>query len=223
MPFQMAMAVAKGRLALNEALERMARTQQANKLVEKHELSRALATQIAMGHAELETVLARRRLETHRAENRDRSCLESAKASGEPVILAIHGLERAAGIVSEVTQYHVMFTRDGADAPEEIHKLQIKYAYAPTAWKRLRKCLKSDKRLVEKGLGPVERPQNRYSCSDKRLFRYMDAGDEVSVTLLEGETIRGVVGWFGRYEFGITIRDAEVVIFRHALYKIAPV
>ena len=69
MPFQMAMAVASGRLQLNDALERMVRQDQVLRMMERHDLSRALATQIAMGHADLDVVLARRRMDEHRTQN----------------------------------------------------------------------------------------------------------------------------------------------------------
>ena len=57
MPFQMALAVAHGRLDLNEALERMARNDRILRLMKKHDLSRALATQVALGQADLDRVL----------------------------------------------------------------------------------------------------------------------------------------------------------------------
>jgi sRNA-binding regulator protein Hfq len=46
----------------------------------------------------------------------------------------------------------------------------------------------------------------------------MDDAVEVTATTLEGEQLRGVVVWFGRYEFGLKLKgDAEITVFRHAL------
>ncbi|MCA9495149.1 MAG: hypothetical protein KC621_34715, partial [Myxococcales bacterium] len=65
---------------------------------------------------------------------------------------------------------------------------------------------------------PATRPQDRYSCSDKRLFSFQDRGGEVVATLIDGTVMRGVIEWFGRYEFGLRLKaDTSVTVFRHAL------
>ncbi len=221
MPFQMAMAVALGRLSLNDALERLQRQERVEKLMEEHELSRALATQIVIGHASLDVVLSRRRMQAHREENRLRSCLDDAKDTGRPLALALHGKDKAMGIVLEVAPYSVTIQEDGAEEPREIHKLQLKYAWDPEEWKKVRKGVRTDKDLSKAPVEPIERPQDRYTCSDKRLFRYMDDEAQVQATLLEGEVLKGTVTWFGRYEFGMMLKsDVEVTIFRHALHDL---
>ena len=182
MPYQMAMAVAHGRMELNEALERMARRDRVTVLMERHNLSRALATQIAIGHADLEQVLARRRLEQHREEYRDRTCL----LPGEPLALALHDGRTVKGQVVAADPYTFQFDADGQTA--DIHKLQVKYGYPPADWKKVKKVVKVDKRAPVEGDAPAVRPQDRYSCSDKRMFGYMDRGVEVSATLLDGRS-----------------------------------
>jgi sRNA-binding regulator protein Hfq len=219
MPYQMAMAVAHGRMELNEALERMARKDKVNALMERHTLSRALATQIALGHADLDVVLARRRLETHRSTHRDRTCL----VEGARLALVLHDGRTLKGTVAEVTPYQVVFQPDEGP-PETFHKLLVMYAYAPEDWKSVKKGVKLDKRNAAVGaVAPAERPQDRYSCSDKRLFGYLDKGTDVVVTLLDGETLRGTIQWFGRYEFGLKLRtDVGVTVFRHSLKDASP-
>ncbi|MEQ1501192.1 MAG: hypothetical protein ABMB14_03130, partial [Myxococcota bacterium] len=222
MPYQMAMAVAHGRMELNEALERMARKDRVNALMERHQLSRALATQIAIGHADLDQVLARRRLDVHRVDNRDRSAL----VPGARLALALHAPEGNGGTVKgrvvEVEPYQIVFEPDGG-APEPIHKLKLLYSYPPDAWKAVKKAVRLDKKFVPEGIGPAVRPQDRYSCSDRRLFSYLDRAVELNVALLSGEVIRGTLTWFGRYEFGVKLRtDTEITVFRHALRDVSP-
>lgn len=215
MPFQMAMAVAHGKLRLNDALERMARKQRAERLVEQHGLDNALATQVAMGHVQLEVVLRRRRRREHRDQNRDRTTL----IEGKRLTLGLHGRRSLSGTVGEVTSYLFGFAPDGGEF-EEIHKLQVRYAYSREDWKRAKKAIKTDKTLAGPS-EPVPRPQDRYGCSDKRLFRYHDQETEIAVTLLEGDVIRGKVAWFSRYEIGLAVRgDVGVVAFRHALRNV---
>lgn len=216
MPYQMAMAVAHGRMELNEALERMARKDRVNALMERHDLSRALATQVALGHADLDQVLARRRLEVHRDQNRDRSCL----VPGAAVALQLFDGRVAKGRVGAVEPYQLTLEQDDGTA-ETLHKLQVVYGYAPGDWKAVKKGVRVDKKAA-RAEGPAVRPQDRFSCSDKRLFGYLDRGADLSITLLDGSVLRGRVSWFGRYEFGVRLRtDADVTVFRHALREIA--
>jgi sRNA-binding regulator protein Hfq len=218
MPFQLAMAVAHGRIDLSTALERLATQEKVERLMERHDLSRALATQIAIGHASLDQVLARRRMQSHRDENRHRSILVQLAESGEPLALALHQGQRAQGTVQNVERYAFEFLPEGFDEPVEIHKLQVKYAYRPEHWKQVRKALSFNKKLERSPLSPESRPQDRFSLADKRLFQAMDGELEVEVTLLEGEVIRGKIRWFGRWEFGIEPKTGgEIVVFRHAL------
>lgn len=218
MPYQMAMAVAHGRMELNEALERMARKDRVNALMDRHQLSRALATQIAIGHADLDQVLARRRLDVHRHDNRDRTCL----IPGARLALALHDGTTLKGRVVDVEAYQVVFEAEGGE-PQPIHKLKLLYVYDPSDWKGVKKGVRVDKKQGRETEPPAVRPQDRYSCSDRRLFGYLDRNVELSVALLSGEVLRGTLTWFGRYEFGLRLRTgAEITVFRHALRDVGP-
>jgi sRNA-binding regulator protein Hfq len=226
MPYQMALAVAQARMTLDEALERLAQRVEVDRLMRKHDISRALATQVVMGHADLEGFLSKRRLEQHRTQNRDRSCLDEHAASGAPLMFGLHGQRRLEGKVVEVQPYQVVVqpSEPASAEREEVHKLQFKYAYAPDDWKRVRKALRKDKVLSEAPKAPIERPQDRYTCSDRRMFRYVDTGAQVDATLLEGEIVRGQILWFGRYEFALSVKgDATIYVFRHALHNLTEV
>lgn len=224
MPFQMAMAVAHGRMKLSDALERMAIQDRATKLMETHDLSRALAVQIAKGHADLDAILMRRRMEEYVVQAPLRSVLLEVAESGQEIALALHDHRNLRGQITEVDRYSITaipMEKKGPGEPVEIHKLQIKLAYEPSQWKVVRKVLKTDKAVKAKGLGPIERPQDRYTCSTKRLFRYLDQELTVQATLLEGEILRGRVTWFSRYELGMEVKEGvEVTIFRHALHDL---
>lgn len=221
MPFQLAMAVALGRVSLNDALERLARQERVQKVIDEHDLSRALATQIVIGHASLDAVLARRRLKEHRELNRLRSCLDEAVGLGAPLGLGLHGRRVIEARVQEVAAYTVTVLIDDQPDPEEIHKLQLKYAFKPEQRKKLRRLVDYDKALTAEPVAPIKRPQDRYTCSDKRLFRYMDAKEPVRVTLLEGEVFTGLITWFGRYEFGLQLKGVDITAFRHSLHDVS--
>lgn len=220
LPRNMAVAVAQGRLTKDEALQRLSRRADVEQLMRDHDLSRALATQVVLGHADLASYLAKRRFEAHRDENLQRSVLDEALADGEPrTFVVTGGGKRTARVVSNAA-FEVVLQDDGAEA-EEVHKLTLLYAYRPDAWKRVRKVLKRERDLAKAGHKPAERPQDRYTVSDKRLFRYVDEGVSVDATTLEGDVLRGEVTWFSRYEFGLRIKgDEEVIVFRHALHHL---
>jgi sRNA-binding regulator protein Hfq len=214
MPYQMAMAVAHGRLDLSEALERMARRDRVQQLMDRHQLSRALATQVALGHANLDVVLARRRLEEHRKSHRDDTCL----VPGAELVVVLHDGRTLRGAVRAVDAYQFVFEDLSAAAAGQhhtLHKLLVMFAYRPGDWKGVKKAVKSGDKTAD---APAVRPQDRYSLSDRRLFGFQDAAREIGVTLLDGTVVKGVVTWFGRYEFSVRLKtDVEVTVFRHAL------
>ena len=212
MPYQMAMAVVHGRMELNEALERLSRRDQVNVLMERHELSRALATQVALGQVDLGLILHRRRMKEHRAENLERTAL----TVGAVVALAQFGGAETRGQITEVKPYALVVQPDEGE-PVEIHKLDVRYVYDASDWKRVKRAAKKSKNRDEDAR-PAPRPQDRYTCSDRRLFSYIDKKADVNVTMLDGEVFRGSIGWFSRYEFGLVLKgELEITVLRHAL------
>ena len=216
-PPAMAMSVAQGRMTKNEATERLARRAEVEQLMKAHDMTRALATQVALGHAKLDEFLAKRRFDQHRGANRVRSVLDEAASDGRVWTWALFGGRKVEGKLTAITPYNVtLVPTEGA--PEELHKLAFKFGHAPDDFKRLRKIQLCNKALREAPKAPAERPQERYTCSDKRFFKYVDSGAVVRATLLEGEVIEGSVAWFSRYEFALSIKGhATIVVFRHAL------
>ena len=215
MPMPLALAVAYGKLSLNDALERLARKEKVQRVMDRHDLSRALATQVVLGHADLDQVLQRRRFAEHRDAHLQRSCL----VPGSALTLVCHGGRAVIGTIEAVEPYLVLVHARGAAAPEPLHKLQIQYAYPTEAWKKVKKAVRSARGAVE--CAPVIRPQDRYTCSDRRLFGLLDDGATVEVRVLGGDILTGQVVWFGRYEFGLKVKgDVDVTVFRHALQHI---
>lgn len=224
MPYQMAMAVAHGRMELNEALERMARNERVDKLMAKHDLSRALATQIALGHADLDRVLYRRRREEHRETHRERSVFDGITDDGRTLVLGLHGQREVEARITDVGTYGLEIAPVDGGESDEIHKLQVKYAFEPDQRARVEAARSWDEEVRAEPREPIKRPQDRYPCSDKRLFRYVDEQVPVRATLLEGEQFVGQVAWFSRFEFELT-SDGETMmtVFRHALHDLREV
>ncbi|MDP2313004.1 MAG: hypothetical protein Q8P41_08870 [Pseudomonadota bacterium] len=213
--------VAAGRADLNELLKRMAFQDEVQALMNRHEVNRALATQIVMGQANLTQVLTRRRVESQLVANRDRTVLELAMADGRELTVGLHGHKQLRVRVQAVERYEVVLVETEGGAEHRVHKLQLKYAYAPDDHKRVRKGLDYDKTRRDAVVEPIPRPQDRYACSDRRLGLALDRKLPVTAITLEGECFNGEIAWVSRYEFAVrTKAGGEVVLFRHALAEL---
>jgi hypothetical protein len=213
--------VAAGRADLNELLKRMAFQDEVQALMTRHELNRALATQVVLGQANLEQILTRRRVEAHLGANRARSILDAAAADGRELTFGVHGHRTLRARVLAVDRYEVELRDVETSAVERIHKLRIKYAYDPNDHKRVRKGLDYDRTRRDLTVEPVPRPQDRFACSDRRLGLALDHHTPVTAVTLEGECFSGEIVWVARFEFGLRTRGGgEVVLFRHALAEL---
>lgn len=218
LPIEAARQVAAGRADLNELLKRMAFQDEVQTLMTRHDLNRALATQILLGQANLDQVLTRRRVEAQLLHNRGRSVLDAAAADGRELTIGLHGHKQVRAKVKEVDRYEVVLVEVENGAEHRVHKLQLKYAYHPDDHKKVRKGMDYDKARRDAVVEPISRPQDRYACSDRRLGIALDRKVPVTAVTLEGECFSGEIAWVARYEFGVRTRSGgEVVVFRHAL------
>jgi len=216
-PHNLAHQVALGNLSLNEVLSRMATRDKVDGLMKRYELPKSLATQIALGQADLAFVLQKRRRAEHVEANRTRSILLEAVDSGEALTIGLHGKKSFRGTIQAVNQYEFVGTDlDGVE--HTIHKLQAKYACLDSIGRAVRNQMKRDKTRKEP-VEPIWKPQDRYGCSDRRLFGILDDEEQAIATTLEGEVFTGRIEWMGRWEFGMVLKkkNAQVVLFRHAL------
>jgi len=222
-PRRLAQQVIAGQLSLNEALQKLAQQDRVESLMRKHELSRALATQVAMGHADLELVLRKARMRAHKEAHYARSLLDEAAADGRKVVFALHGGRLVEGAITAIDRYE--FSLDvGQDEPEVVHKLAVKYALDPKDIKRVRRATRFEKDVKDNPRDPIVRPQDRYTCSDRRLFGYVDGETAVRVVSLEGERFQGTIQVMSRYEFILKLKGGVLLtVFRHALADLSEV
>jgi sRNA-binding regulator protein Hfq len=220
LPREVALRVARKEVTIDKVLVEMVTKDKAKNLMRRHGLDRALATQVAMGQADLEHVLRRRRLSSHLALNTDRSVLVDAHKDGRAWRFALHDGRVLTGRVVGLDRYEARLAPTGSDDEESVHKLQFKLAWRPEEDKLARKGFRWDKELREQPQEPVPRPQDRFGCSNRKLFGWLEADTRVSLTTLEGEVVLGKIAWFSRYEIGVNVKDkTEVIFFRHALAR----
>ena len=160
-------------------------------------------------------VLFRRQLHRHRETYRSKTCL----VEGARLKLYCFGGSRREGEVLSAEPYQVEWREAGETTPCEVHKLEMKYAVEkdqgdPPLSPGSRTSL----------LRPERRPQDRYHCSDRRLYTQIQEAREVCISLLEGEKFHGRLQWFSRYELGLLLKEGgPMVIFRHAVAKLQTV
>jgi len=220
LPQHLAMRVAKGELELKAALDQVLDKDRVEKLIRRHQLDRSLATQVVLGKLSLDEVVQRRRMKAHISENRDRSALNAALSDGRPRVIGLHGHRLVKAKVIAIDAFEVDLEEVSGDASAEalgrIHKLQLKFLADCDDVQTLDAMVDRDPEVEDRQ--PIERPQDRYRCADKRLFSWFDAKTPLVFTSLEGDVVTGPLTWIGRWELGVLgPGDVELVVFRHAL------
>ena len=220
-PFSAAVRVVLGKTTLNEVLQDMLREEKIKKLIETYDINRALATNIALGRTDLNVVMLRRRKNSTLQEHYTQSCLDDAVSKGHKLALAVHGHKKVIGKVLENGKYAIQFQEDGQTAPAELHKTQIKFAYDPEQYKNLRKFMDIDNAVKKLAFQPILRAKDRHHFKNLLLQQSIDERREVEVISLEGDTFKGTVEWFGRWEFGLKFKGGvRVTLFRHAIHSV---
>lgn len=215
-PRNLAFQVAMGNLTLNDVLEKMAFRDEVEKLIRRYAFPRSLATQIAMGQVKLDDILQKQRLREYIDQHRDRSLLVEAAGTKQRITLLLHGQKRRSGKILEVNPYDFVFQSKKGE-PETIHKLQVRAGWDAKRNAAVLSSIKKDKNRdrVEE---PVVKPQDRFHCSNRRLFQHMEANERLTIRLLEGDVVIGTLDWISRWEFGLkTKRGPVVTVFRHAM------
>lgn len=218
LPLPLAQAVANGQMSANDAVVRLQRDDEADRISKQHGLPRPLAVQIAMGHADLQASLTNRRVNAWLEENGTRSVFDNARPDADVQwSIGLLGQENRQVSLLRNDRYEVE-VREASGATSTVHKTAVKYVFLAEDFKKVRKHLEYDKDLRARTAAPQLRPQDRYACSDRRIGAWWDARLPVRLTTVEGEIFSGEIEWFSRYELCLSTRaGAQVVILRHAL------
>lgn len=210
----LAEAVARGRLSPGEALRQMAVQEEAGFLMRRHGLDRALAIQVAMGHADLKEVLASRRFEAYRATHAGRSVFDEAVQDGAPRWFGLVDGSGVEAVVRRVDRYDVEVVAGSQRALWA--KREVTLVGRVVDASQIRRELRRDRQVPREA--PAAHPKDRYPLGDRRLFRYVESEHEVRLALVSGHAVRGVVVGFARFELSLRVRGGAVVrVLRHAV------
>jgi sRNA-binding regulator protein Hfq len=213
LPEAVALQVAKGEIGLAQAIADLARADQVRMLMRKHEISKGVANQVALGQTDLDQYLLKRRLHAYLEAHRERNFLESM--TGDEVWLSVHGQRQVRVKLVEIGRYELQL--EGAEGAESLHKLQLKIASRGGDAKKAEAAIELSPEAAS--AEPIAAPQDRYHLSDRRVMLLLESGESLCIRTLEGDMIHGHIDWFSRWEIGLRTRDSntEVVVFRHAI------
>jgi len=148
------------------------------------------------------------------------STFEEAAATGAPYCLHLHGHTTLQGTLAENSAYDVVVAAaDGARL--ELPKPRIKMLYPAADAQPVQAQLTVDADVAARQLEPIVTVKQRYFVKNKTLFHLMRSQEELLITLLEGEVLKGLIHSFSRYEVTFALKDeTQVVILRHAILGI---
>ncbi|MBN1105258.1 MAG: hypothetical protein JXL84_17725 [Deltaproteobacteria bacterium] len=152
--------------------------------------------------------------------NYEVSVFEQAMVSGKPWEFRLHGSRTLTAAITENRKWD-MTLDPGAGGKEELQKIQVKFLF-PAEWsEQVGPLIKTDKKIAALRLDPILAPGKRFFVKNKSLYPLMIDREVLLFTLLEGETIRGIVTDFSRYDITINLKGGlPVTILRHSIYDL---
>ena len=132
----------------------------------------------------------------------------------------LHGHRTIRARVAENLTYDVKVDIEG-QGEEELRKIDIKFLYPAEVAAAVGKLVKIDKKVKARGLEPLVSPKDRDFVKNKTLFPLMKDREVLFFTLLEGDSLRGLVAAFTRYEITLNLKGGiPVTILRHSIYDL---
>jgi hypothetical protein len=150
----------------------------------------------------------------------ENSVFDGAMASGKSWVFQIHGRQSITAVITGNDKWALMIVREGK-AEEELQKIEIKYLYPADTAAFIEPLVKTDKKVEARGLEPIYAPGKRHFVKNKTLFPLMKDREVLFFTMLEGEIIRGIVGYFSRYDITVSLKGGRLLtVLRHGIYDV---
>lgn len=159
-------------------------------------------------------------LKEYLRENYNNSIFDKAISSKEFWDISLHEHRTIKAKVLENQKYDVKVKIDDK-VDEIIPKVHIKFLCLSETSPSVTPLLKVDNKVKKLKLSPILAPSKRYYIKNKSLFPLMKERTVVFFTLLEGETIRGIISEFTIYDITIHLKGGiPLTILRHSIYDI---
>lgn len=148
------------------------------------------------------------------------SIFDDLQESQDTWAFHLHGNRLIKAKVLDNMKFEVKLGIEG-ESEETIHKTQVKLAYPVEHTKDVKKQIKEDKKVKNKGLEAIYRIRGRNFIKNKTLYPLMKEREVLFFTLLEGDLVRGVVIDFSKYEIKVGLKGGiPVIVLRHAIHDL---
>lgn len=218
LPRPTALLIAQGKQDLTEVLRKIQLKEKVARLMEKGEVLPALGPQVVAGRWTLERALFHTRLRARKgAPDYMRCFLDEYARDQRPTALSLVGGELVQGTVVESRPFDLTFRpRDSSDETT-ILKHDIKFFFDATRRKHLLKAIKWGTGETAVTPDHLRRIGARTDIKARILLEMQESERAVEWQTLEGDTIRGRITWFGRYEVQLQTAKGDVIAMRHAV------
>jgi RNA chaperone Hfq len=153
-------------------------------------------------------------------ENDGRSTFDEAAGTAALYGLHLHGGTILQAQIAANKNYDIIaVTPDGEQ--RELQKIQIKLLHPAGNTDTIKSRISVDELIRSQGLIPIVSARLRNHIKNKSLFVLLREQEPVTVTLIEGEVLQGIIQSFSRYEITLVLQGQEqVIILRHAVLDI---
>lgn len=221
LPIQTAVQIAKGNRSLSDVLEKEQLKERVAGLVQRGELYEGYGGQVVAGSWPMERALFLTRLrERKQAPDYMRCYLDDYARDRRPAALALLGNELLQGTVLDSRPYDITFeTQDGESL--DVSKHDIKFYFDARRKKHLLKTVRWGDKEASRARGSLARVGTREDVKARDLLELQEGERAIGWSTVEGDVLRGLVTWFGRYEVVLTSPKGEIVALRHGVASIS--
>jgi hypothetical protein len=221
-PLSQAIRIAKGELALSDAIQAVALKEKVARLKSQGQLDPRFSLAVLSGKMELDRALFETRLARRKQEADYARChFDDYPAGGEAAVgVAAVGGRLLTGSVVEHLKYEVRL-QTGQGDPELLPKHDIKLYFDAREKKNVLKVVTWGKPEQPVAAGALRDRRRRTKVKARVFLQAMEAGRAVTWTTVEEDQVRGRVVWLGRFEVVLeTAKGLRVVMMRHAVRSV---
>lgn len=101
-----------------------------------------------------------------------------------------------------------------------IPKVHVKFYYPRELSKKVEKLVRVDEQVRSRNLQPIFNPTRRFHVKNKNLYPLMMLKTPISITLLDGDVLEGLISDFTMYEIFLELAEGvEIIVLRHAIFN----
>ncbi len=99
-------------------------------------------------------------------------------------------------------------------------KVRLKFFYSAELSEKVKPLITIDEQIRARNLQPIFNPTRRFHVKNKNLYPMMMLKMPITITLLEGEVLEGLITDFTMYEIFLELaKGVQIVLLRHAIYN----